>query len=313
MNASCWCPLGYSGRRGCDRRASHSVASGPAGVVRLAARTAHRWRDGSAPRGQYPGCAAAHPMGGCSGSAEGALWSSHETSHPRVDRGRPSSRRGDRPRTGRAVVPALLHWKGSIATAGALGVVLLLLESLPLVWRRRYPLVVMLVVLTASIIHVAIIPAGAPNEVAAGDPRRHVHHRRAPGPPDIAGPHGVGGHDHRGVVHRPGRSRRSPEPAPDGPDPVRRVARRRCGAHPAAVCAKPGRAGPARGEGARGTNKASGTRGTRTNCPGAPRHDRPPRERDGDPGGWWPERYRDAPQATRGRRSSRSRRPDGWR
>ena len=56
----------------------------------------------------------------------------------------------------------------NVATAGGLAVVLLLLESLPLVWRRRYPLVVMLVVLTATIVHIAIIPAGAPNEVGLG-------------------------------------------------------------------------------------------------------------------------------------------------
>jgi signal transduction histidine kinase len=55
-----------------------------------------------------------------------------------------------------------------VATAGGLGVVLLLLESLPLVWRRHYPLVVMLVVLTATIVHIAVIPEGAPNEVGLG-------------------------------------------------------------------------------------------------------------------------------------------------
>ena len=55
-----------------------------------------------------------------------------------------------------------------MATAGGLGVVLLLLESLPLVWRRRYPLLVMLVVLTATIVHIAIIPEGAPNRVGLG-------------------------------------------------------------------------------------------------------------------------------------------------
>ena len=38
----------------------------------------------------------------------------------------------------------------NVATAGGLPVVLLLLESLPLVWRRRYPLIVMLVVLTRN-------------------------------------------------------------------------------------------------------------------------------------------------------------------
>ena len=56
----------------------------------------------------------------------------------------------------------------NVATAGGLGVVLLLLESLPLVWRRRYPLIVMLVVLTATIVHIAVIPQGAPNEVGLG-------------------------------------------------------------------------------------------------------------------------------------------------
>ena len=41
-----------------------------------------------------------------------AVSSRHDTSPSRVDRRRTSSRRGDRPRTGRAVVPALLHGIG---------------------------------------------------------------------------------------------------------------------------------------------------------------------------------------------------------
>ena len=51
---------------------------------------------------------------------------------------------------------------GSVAlgSAGALTIALLLLESLPLVWRRRHPLGVMLVVVTATIVHIVIIPAG---------------------------------------------------------------------------------------------------------------------------------------------------------
>ena len=55
-----------------------------------------------------------------------------------------------------------------VATAGGLPIVLLLLESLPLVWRRRYPLVVMLVVLSATIVHIAVIPDGAPSQVGLG-------------------------------------------------------------------------------------------------------------------------------------------------
>ena len=46
------------------------------------------------------------------GARRRAVSSRHDTSPSRVDRRRASRRRGDRPRTGRAVVPALLHWIG---------------------------------------------------------------------------------------------------------------------------------------------------------------------------------------------------------
>jgi signal transduction histidine kinase len=44
--------------------------------------------------------------------------------------------------------------------AGGLTIALLLLESLPLIVRRRYPLAVMLVVVSATIVQIALIPAG---------------------------------------------------------------------------------------------------------------------------------------------------------
>jgi signal transduction histidine kinase len=46
------------------------------------------------------------------------------------------------------------------ATPDGLTVVLLLLESLPLILRRRFPLEVFLVVVTATIVQLAIVPAG---------------------------------------------------------------------------------------------------------------------------------------------------------
>ena len=45
-----------------------------------------------------------------------------------------------------------------LGPSGALTAVLLLLESLPLILRRRYPLAVVLVVLSATIFHIAITP-----------------------------------------------------------------------------------------------------------------------------------------------------------
>jgi signal transduction histidine kinase len=53
-----------------------------------------------------------------------------------------------------------------VGTTGALTVVLLLLESLPLIVRRRHPLEVMLVVVSATIVHIAIQPAD--QEIQAG-------------------------------------------------------------------------------------------------------------------------------------------------
>jgi signal transduction histidine kinase len=47
-----------------------------------------------------------------------------------------------------------------LGPAGGLTIALLLLESLPLIVRRRYPLAVMLVVVSATIVQIALIPAG---------------------------------------------------------------------------------------------------------------------------------------------------------
>jgi signal transduction histidine kinase len=53
-----------------------------------------------------------------------------------------------------------------VGPPGALTVLLLLLESLPLVARRRYPLAVVLVILAATTVHIAIVPEGG--ELRAG-------------------------------------------------------------------------------------------------------------------------------------------------
>ncbi|MET1232120.1 MAG: hypothetical protein ABWY52_04645, partial [Candidatus Limnocylindrales bacterium] len=64
---------------------------------------------------------------------------------------------------------SLLAFIGGAPDVGAAGgatVLLLLLESLPLIVRRRYPLEVMLVIVTATIVHIAILPEG--QEILAG-------------------------------------------------------------------------------------------------------------------------------------------------
>ncbi len=48
----------------------------------------------------------------------------------------------------------------NVGPPGPLTVGLLLLESLPLILRRRFPLEVMLVVVAATIVHIALLPAG---------------------------------------------------------------------------------------------------------------------------------------------------------
>jgi signal transduction histidine kinase len=53
-----------------------------------------------------------------------------------------------------------------VGPPGALTVLLLALESLPLVLRRRYPLAVVLVILAATTVHIAIVPEGG--ELRAG-------------------------------------------------------------------------------------------------------------------------------------------------
>ena len=61
---------------------------------------------------------------------------------------------------------ALTSGASDVGAAGGATVVLLLLESLPLILRRRYPLEVMLVIVTATIVHIAILPEG--QEILAG-------------------------------------------------------------------------------------------------------------------------------------------------
>jgi signal transduction histidine kinase len=60
---------------------------------------------------------------------------------------------------GLSVVPFVGGAQG-LGAAGALTLALLLLESLPLILRRRFPLEVFLVVVTASIVQIALVPEG---------------------------------------------------------------------------------------------------------------------------------------------------------
>ena len=63
---------------------------------------------------------------------------------------------------GLAVLSLVAFYGGEpdVGPPGALTVVLLLLQSLPLAVRRRYPLAVVLVVLAATMVHIAIVPEG---------------------------------------------------------------------------------------------------------------------------------------------------------
>jgi signal transduction histidine kinase len=55
-----------------------------------------------------------------------------------------------------------------LGPSGAETLVLLLLESLPLIVRRRYPLEVMLVIVSATIVHIAILPEGSDIQAGLG-------------------------------------------------------------------------------------------------------------------------------------------------
>ena len=69
-----WFPLGYSGRRTRDRRASHSVASGPADVVRLSGSNGTPLEGMDLSRsGDTRVVPLPHPMDGCWGSAAGGI------------------------------------------------------------------------------------------------------------------------------------------------------------------------------------------------------------------------------------------------
>ena len=66
---------------------------------------------------------------------------------------------------------SLAAFVGGAPTVGATGpatVALLLLESLPLIVRRRYPLEVFLVVVGATLVHIAVLPQGAQIQAGLG-------------------------------------------------------------------------------------------------------------------------------------------------
>lgn len=63
---------------------------------------------------------------------------------------------------------ALVSGAPDIGPPGAVTALLLLLESLPLIVRRRYPLEVMLVIVSATIVHIAILPAGLDLQAGLG-------------------------------------------------------------------------------------------------------------------------------------------------
>lgn len=55
---------------------------------------------------------------------------------------------------------AFVGGSDDVGGSGALTAVLLLLESVPLVWRRRFPVAVLLIVVGAMIVHLLIVPEG---------------------------------------------------------------------------------------------------------------------------------------------------------
>jgi signal transduction histidine kinase len=55
---------------------------------------------------------------------------------------------------------AFVGGSDDVGGSGALTAVLLLLESLPLAWRRRFPVAVLLIVVGAMIVHLLIVPEG---------------------------------------------------------------------------------------------------------------------------------------------------------
>lgn len=55
---------------------------------------------------------------------------------------------------------AFVGGSDDVGGSGALTAVLLLLESVPLVWRRRFPVTVLLIVVGAMIVHLLIVPEG---------------------------------------------------------------------------------------------------------------------------------------------------------
>ena len=226
-------------------------------------------------------------------------------------------RHGDRRRPLRAVAAGL---RGRRAvrrrrSAGSLTVFLLLLESLPLIVRRRYPLVGPDRGQRAT---------DRPDRAAAGGggpAMRDSASSSRSTPSASASIDGCRSAD--GAHRRPRRrscssaARASSEVAlsahPDRAHLRRRLAARRRDADPPPVRGGARGAGAAARARARGAGRAGDPRGTRADRARAPRRGHAPRERDGDPGRRR-QRVPSRSDPTRpGRRSRRSRRPAGWR
>ena len=102
---------------------------------------------------------------------------------------------------------SLLAYVGAAPYVGPLSpvtLVLLLLESLPLIVRRRFPLAVLGVIAGASIVHLGLLTGRSVTHGGPGHPRRGLHRRRACRPPDVAHGHGADRSPPRPRVRRAG-------------------------------------------------------------------------------------------------------------
>ena len=198
------------------------------------------------------------------------------------------------------------------AQPGALTVVLLLLESLPLILRRRFPLEVVLVVVSATIVHIAD-PARGSGLIRARGPRGDLHGRRAARSTARRSAWALTGGSWRPSSSAARASRGPPEPHPDRAHPRRRLAGRRRVTCPPALHPDP-RAAAELLQREREERAAGDPRGARADRSRAPRCRRPSRQRHRDPGRRRAARHGEAPgrgaHGAGGHRVDRSPGPD---
>ena len=206
---------------------------------------------------------------------------------------------------------SLLAVAGGASEAGrrdALSITLLLLETLPLLGRRRWPIPVLVITLAATILHASLVEGAVVNESLGALVALFTVAERYDRRVSIAATFAVGWRLRR-VDRRAGRlPDRGLRVHPDDALRRHRVGARRLGAHATPLRGRDRGERPAPGSRSRGTGPPGRPGRTRADRPRAARHRDPPCQRDRHPGRGRPDGARAA--AGPGEDRPRGHRPD---